>query len=226
MHACVMCLYNFESQSFVCDCVRAKETGRWWVVEVCVCVCVCVWVCLSWYATEIMNVVTQTSQQGIAEGSGSSQGYPTVMNHSLKWEREKEEETEVWRKQQLQYFLYPNPLRNTQKTLWTYGCVCTNASLSSPSQFQLIYQSNFWPITYDRLIEAVWMLLHLSSSDSWASANEMILILCAEHVLCAVVNCVIICTVHTSLHAYSRWCVEGVVEGERDVRMLQFTLAV
>lgn len=104
--------------------------------------------------------------------------------------------------------------------------VCTNSSLPLTFSISAKLSIQLQPITYNHLIEAVWMLLRLSSSDSWVSANEMILILCAVHVLCALVNCVIICTVHTSLHAYSRWRVEGVHEGERYVWMLQFTLAV
>lgn len=191
---------------------------------------VCVWVCLSSSGSEIMNVVTQTSQQCIAVGSGSSQGYPTVMNHSLKWERDRRKR-EMSEESNNCNIPYPESLRNTQFTLqavcvWTYGRVCTNSSLPLTFSISAKLSVQLGPITYNHLIEAVWMLLRLSSSDSWVSANEMILILRAVHVLCAVVNCVIICTVHTSLHAYSRWCVEGVDEGERCVWMLQFTLAV
>lgn len=94
---------------------------------------VCVWVCLSSSGSEIMNVVTQTSQQCIAVGSGSSQGYPTVMNHSLKWERDrrKREKSEESNNCNIPY---PESLRNTQFTLqavcvWTYGRVCTNSTL-------------------------------------------------------------------------------------------------
>ncbi len=203
--------------------VRAKETGR----EMLSCwgVCVCVWVCLSmcYWNNECCDPdFTTVHCWRLREQSRLSNSYESFINMR---KREGGRDRSL-KKATIAIFLISNPWETLKKTLWTYGCVCTNASLSSPSQFQLIYQSNFWPITYNRLIEAVWMLLRLSSSDSWASANEMILILCADHVLCTVVNCVIICTVHTSLHAYSRWCVEGVVEGERDVRMLQFTLAV
>lgn len=167
---------------------------------------VCVWVCPSSSASEIMNVMTHTSQQCIAVGSERSQGYSRYESFITRRNRKGEER--VLRKQQLQYS--PSWI-----SLYTTVSVCaniwwhTNIFLPSPSQFQLNYQSNSWPITSNLLIEAVWMLLALSWSDSWASANEMILILCTEHVLCVcVVNWMMICTVHTSLHAYSRWFVE------------------
>lgn len=230
MHVWI-CLYNFKSQSFICGWCMCLRNGQ----RAAGVLAMCVWVCLSSSGSEIMNVVTQTSQQCIAVGSGSSQGYPTVMNHSLIWERDRGEEREVWRKQQLQYSPSRTPENHSVHTpgcvcmcvcVWTYGRVCTNSSLPLTFSISAKLSIQLWPITYNDLIEAVWTLLHLSSSDSWVSANEMILILRAVHVLCAVVNCVIICTVHTSLHAYSRWCVEGVDEGERYVWMLQFTLAV
>lgn len=154
------------------------------------------------------------------------------MNHSLIWERDrgKREKSEESNNCNIPH---PESLRNTQFTLQAVCvCVCVNiwscVYSSLPLTFSISAKLSIQlrPITYNHLIEAVWMLLHLSSSDSWVSANEMILILRAVHVLCALVNCVIICTVYTSLHAYSRWCVEGVDEGERYVWMLQFTLAV
>lgn len=165
----------------------------------------------------------------LREQSRLSYSYESFINMRKRQGKERE----VWRKQQLQYSPSWIPEKHSSHSrLCVCVCVCVNiwscVYSSLPLTFSISAKLSIQlrPITYNHLIEAVWMLLHLSSSDSWVSANEMILILGAVHVLCALVNCVIICTVYTSLHAYSRWCVEGVDEGERYVRMLQFTLAV
>jgi len=67
-----MCEYVYVTFNHLCECMCARNRQRDSGV-----LAVCVWVCLSSSGSEIMNVVTQTSQQcSIAEGSGSSQGYP------------------------------------------------------------------------------------------------------------------------------------------------------